>query len=118
MQDGQDEQKLEGRQEAMKKEQQDVVSALLVAKVSGRRISRHAVLLLPLYTMSTNKREGAPLESADKRQATGTSITSMATPTQSTSSFLVQKLKKNAKVPTRGSSHAAGYDLYACVPWS
>lgn len=111
------EDKLEGRQEANKTEE-GLVSALLVAKVSGRRISRHSVLLLPLYTMSTSKREGAPLESADKRQATGpTTSTSMATPTptQSTSSFLVQKLKKNAQVPTRGSSHAAGYDLYACV---
>lgn len=34
---------------------------------------------------------------------------------QTTASFLVQRLKPNAKVPTRGSSHAAGYDLYSWV---
>ncbi len=27
----------------------------------------------------------------------------------------IQKLKENATVPTRGSVHAAGYDLYACL---
>lgn len=27
----------------------------------------------------------------------------------------VKKLNKNAKIPTRGSSNAAGYDLYACI---
>ena len=26
------------------------------------------------------------------------------------------KLNKNAKIPSRGSSAAAGYDLYACLP--
>ncbi|KAK9896876.1 dUTP diphosphatase [Cystobasidium minutum MCA 4210] len=38
---------------------------------------------------------------------------SSSAPTQSTSSFLVQRTKEHAKLPTRGSSHAAGYDLYA-----
>lgn len=27
----------------------------------------------------------------------------------------VKKLKDNAKIPTRGSRYAAGYDLYACI---
>ena len=27
----------------------------------------------------------------------------------------LKKLKENAKIPTRGSSSAAGYDLYACL---
>jgi dUTP pyrophosphatase len=27
----------------------------------------------------------------------------------------VKKLKDNAKIPTRGSKYAAGYDLYACI---
>lgn len=27
----------------------------------------------------------------------------------------IQKIKKNAIIPTRGSKHAAGYDLYACM---
>lgn len=27
----------------------------------------------------------------------------------------VKKLKDNAKIPTRGSDYAAGYDLYACL---
>ncbi|MBR7161528.1 MAG: dUTP diphosphatase [Clostridia bacterium] len=27
----------------------------------------------------------------------------------------VKKLKENAKLPTRGSAYAAGYDLYACL---
>ena len=27
----------------------------------------------------------------------------------------VKKLKENAKIPTRGSEQAAGYDLYACI---
>ncbi len=27
----------------------------------------------------------------------------------------IQKLKANAVIPTRGSVHAAGYDLYACL---
>ena len=27
----------------------------------------------------------------------------------------IKKLKENAVVPTRGSDHAAGYDLYACI---
>lgn len=27
----------------------------------------------------------------------------------------VKRLKKNATLPTRGSKHAAGYDLYACL---
>lgn len=29
--------------------------------------------------------------------------------------FLVKRLSKNAKLPTRGSALAAGYDLYRCV---
>ena len=28
---------------------------------------------------------------------------------------LIKKLKENAVIPTRGSSSAAGYDLYACL---
>jgi len=28
---------------------------------------------------------------------------------------LLKKLKPNAKIPTRGSASAAGYDLYACL---
>jgi dUTP pyrophosphatase len=27
----------------------------------------------------------------------------------------IKKLKENAVIPTRGSEHAAGYDLYACI---
>lgn len=27
----------------------------------------------------------------------------------------IKKLNKNAKIPTRGSDYAAGYDLYACT---
>lgn len=27
----------------------------------------------------------------------------------------IKKLKDNAKLPTRGSEYAAGYDLYACI---
>lgn len=27
----------------------------------------------------------------------------------------IKKLKENAKIPTRGSKYAAGYDLYACI---
>lgn len=27
----------------------------------------------------------------------------------------IKKLKDNAKIPTRGSEYAAGYDLYACI---
>ena len=27
----------------------------------------------------------------------------------------IKKLNENAKIPTRGSDYAAGYDLYACV---
>lgn len=27
----------------------------------------------------------------------------------------IKKLKENATIPTRGSSQAAGYDLYACI---
>ena len=27
----------------------------------------------------------------------------------------IKKLRKSAKIPTRGSSYAAGYDLYACI---
>lgn len=27
----------------------------------------------------------------------------------------IKKLRENAKIPTRGSSNAAGYDLYACI---
>ena len=27
----------------------------------------------------------------------------------------IKKINKNARIPTRGSNHAAGYDLYACV---
>lgn len=27
----------------------------------------------------------------------------------------IKKLKENAKIPTRGSEYAAGYDLYACL---
>ena len=27
----------------------------------------------------------------------------------------IKKLKENAKIPTRGSEYAAGYDLYACI---
>lgn len=27
----------------------------------------------------------------------------------------IKKLKKEAIIPTRGSEHAAGYDLYACI---
>lgn len=34
------------------------------------------------------------------------------------SAFLVQRLSSKAKIPTRGSSGAAGYDLYAYVPSS
>jgi dUTP pyrophosphatase len=29
--------------------------------------------------------------------------------------LLVKRLSKNAKLPTRGSALAAGYDLYRCV---
>lgn len=29
--------------------------------------------------------------------------------------FRVKRLSKNAKLPTRGSALAAGYDLYRCV---
>lgn len=32
------------------------------------------------------------------------------------SSFLVQRLSDKAKLPTRGSASAAGYDLYRCAP--
>ena len=27
----------------------------------------------------------------------------------------IKKLRENAKIPTRGSEYAAGYDLYACI---
>jgi dUTP pyrophosphatase len=27
----------------------------------------------------------------------------------------IKKIKENATIPTRGSSYAAGYDLYACI---
>lgn len=27
----------------------------------------------------------------------------------------IKKLNKNAKIPTRGSDYASGYDLYACI---
>jgi dUTP pyrophosphatase len=27
----------------------------------------------------------------------------------------IKRLKENAKIPTRGSTSAAGYDLYACI---
>ena len=27
----------------------------------------------------------------------------------------IKKLRENAKIPTRGSRYAAGYDLYACI---
>lgn len=27
----------------------------------------------------------------------------------------IKKIKENAKIPTRGSEYAAGYDLYACI---
>ena len=27
----------------------------------------------------------------------------------------LKKLRENARIPSRGSSHAAGYDLYACL---
>lgn len=27
----------------------------------------------------------------------------------------IKKMKENAKIPTRGSKYAAGYDLYACI---
>ena len=27
----------------------------------------------------------------------------------------IKKLNNNAKIPTRGSAEAAGYDLYACI---
>ena len=29
--------------------------------------------------------------------------------------ILIKKLRENAQIPTRGSSGAAGYDLYACL---
>jgi dUTPase len=29
--------------------------------------------------------------------------------------LLIKRLSDKARLPTRGSSHAAGYDLYACV---
>ena len=54
---------------------------------------------------STNVTKAAKMSSSATNGA--------AEPKQSTSSFLVQRIKSNAKVPTRGSSHAAGYDLYA-----
>ena len=27
----------------------------------------------------------------------------------------IKKLKENAKIPTRGTDGAAGFDLYACI---
>ena len=29
--------------------------------------------------------------------------------------ILIKKLRKNAKIPTRATEYAAGYDLYACI---
>ena len=32
-----------------------------------------------------------------------------------TTTVKIKKLNENAKIPTRGSEYAAGYDLYACI---
>ena len=32
-----------------------------------------------------------------------------------TETIKIKKLNENAKIPTRGSEYAAGYDLYACI---
>ena len=29
--------------------------------------------------------------------------------------IMIKKLRENARIPSRGSEHAAGYDLYACL---
>lgn len=87
--------------------------------------------ILPMSTIPSKraiaKEEDHSAATVNKKQYTSDSManTSAAAesssdsttkpPTQSTASFLVQRLKPNAKVPTRGSSHAAGYDLYSCV---
>ena len=31
------------------------------------------------------------------------------------SKLLIKRLSEKARIPTRGSSHAAGYDLYRCA---
>lgn len=81
---------------------------------------RSGSLSLSYSTKSMSKRQAdeaqtSASEPAAKKTMSATNGSAEAAPAQSTSSFLVQRIKDNAKCPTRGSSHAAGYDLYSYV---
>jgi hypothetical protein len=60
-----------------------------------------------------NKRASSPSSSSSSTQPAKKLDYKMSAPTKA--SFLVQRLSDKAKLPTRGSPLAAGYDLYAFV---
>lgn len=56
---------------------------------------------------------------ATSTTSTTTTITSASedntTPSNMLGQLLVKKLSEKARIPTRGTKHAAGFDLYRCV---
>lgn len=90
-------------------------TAVKNTRLVGRRLFPLRYLCMPGTSIKRAHSPASVEPAAKKLPAPPASTMSTSETIYQSSAFLVQRLSEKAKLPTRGSALAAGYDLYACV---
>ena len=81
-----------------------------------KRVKADPTQDMPEPTPTPTAAPGAPAMPAATSTAPPTAASAPRSQSPSSIPLLIQKLSPSATIPTRGSAHAAGYDIYASTP--